>query len=343
MTNGASRSPRFRLILFGAAQSHRRPGGPFRRFVFFVFCLGLGDLSDLDQFAANVFTYSTVGKGFDPPLATGEVEQALGGRFSGLTAIKAGGQGAVFRSVDKLGGPDVALKILFTDQVEERTQREVDALQTLKGKSKHLVDYRGHGKCTLRGQVCAWIATTFIEGESLATVLGRGALSEEWVAIIACHLGEAIRLLWTGRVVHRDIKPDNIMVDTHGNTVLIDLGVARHVDRSPLTTTGKTWGTEGYLSPEQVQAIRDLTCRSDVFALAIVLQQCLLGRHPTGGNQMTLVRGGPNTAGLRAGLHPQLVQLIDGMADARIMYRPLPRSVIERANAVRAALKAVKP
>lgn len=260
----------------------------------------------------------------------------------GALAVKAGGQGAVFRAHDGGGGPDVAVKVLFTDQVEERTEREVEALQSLKGKSKHLVDYRGHGKCTLRGQQCSWIATSFIEGESLATVLGRGPLSEEWVAIIACHMGEAVRMLWSGRVVHRDIKPDNIMVDTAGNTVLIDLGVARHVDRSPLTTTGKTWGTEGYLSPEQVQAVRALTCRSDLFALAIVLQQCLLGRHPTGGNQMALVRGGPSTAGLRAGLDPQLVQLIDSMADARFMYRPLPRSVIERATAVLAALRAKK-
>ena len=286
-----------------------------------------------------------MGRAFDPALTTAEVELAFGGRFTALATVKAGGQGAVFRARDAVGGPDLALKILFTDQVEERAQREVEAMQALKGKSKYLVDYRGHGKCTLRGQECAWIATTFIEGESLATALSRGPLSEEWVATIAVHLCEAIRLLWSsgGRVVHRDIKPDNIMIDAAGNTVLIDLGVARHVDRSPLTTTGKTWGTEGYLSPEQVQGIRALTCRSDVFALAIVLQQCLLGRHPTNGKQMALVRGGPSTAGLRVNLNAALVKLIDAMADARITYRPLPRSVIERATEVLAALRPKKP
>lgn len=284
-----------------------------------------------------------MGRAFEPPLSAVEVEQALGGQFVRLAAIKAGGQGAVFRALDVRGGLDVALKILFTDQVEERADREVEALQALKGKSKHLVDYRGHGKCQLRGQECSWLATTFIEGESLSTVLLRGALSDEQVAMIACQLGEAIRLLWSGRVVHRDIKPDNIMIDTAENAVLIDLGVARHVDQSPLTTTGKTWGTAGYLSPEQIQAIRALTCRSDVFALAVVLQQCLLGRHPTGGKQMSLVRGIPSTNGLRPGLDPKLVQLIDSMGDARIMYRPLPRGVIERASALLASLRVQRP
>lgn len=284
-----------------------------------------------------------MGKAFDPVLAPDEVEVALASKFTGFVTVKSGGQGSVFRARDSAGGPDVALKVLFTDQAEERAAREVEALQALKGKSKHLVDYRGHGKCLLRGDECLWIATTFIEGESLESVLARGALSEQQVAIIACHVGEAIRVLWSRSVVHRDIKPANLMVDTAGNTVLIDLGIARHVDRSPLTTTGTTWGTNGYFSPEQIQAIRTLTCRSDVFALSIVLQQCLLGRHPTGGNQMALVKGGPSTAGLRAGINPQLAQLIDGMADARVVYRPLPRSIIERAQAVLAALGANKP
>lgn len=225
---------------------------------------------------------------------------------------------------------------MFADQVEERTAREVEALQTLQ--SPHLVSLRGYGKCVLRGYTCTWIATTFIEGESLASVLKRGPIDETSVAVLGDQVGSAIRTLWIARIVHRDIKPDNIMIDKSPKAVVIDLGVARHVDKLALTTTGKTWGTEGYLSPEQVQAIRALTCRSDVFALGIVMQECLLGRHPTGGRQMAIVNGGPRTAGLRAGLNERLVQLIDSMVDARVMYRPLPRSVMERAKEIVAAL-----
>ncbi len=260
-------------------------------------------------------------------------------RFVALRSVKTGGQGAVFRAAEG-SRPDVALKILFTNQIEERAQREVEALQALKDRSAHLVDYRGHGKCTLRGQECCWLAMTFVEGEPLGARLGKGPLDDRLVATLALQIGEAIRTLWSKRVVHRDIKPDNIMIDTSGSAVLIDLGVARHMDMSPLTTTGKTWGTEGYLSPEQVQGIRALTCRSDVFALAVVMQQCLLARHPTGGNQMSLIHGGPSTAGLRKGVHPQLIRLIDSMIDGRVMYRPLPRGVMDQARAIRDAIGA---
>jgi eukaryotic-like serine/threonine-protein kinase len=274
-------------------------------------------------------------KAFDPPLTAAEVAHPFAALYRNLRSIKSGGQGAVFRAEPVQPGSDVALKILFPGDVQERTDREIKALQSFS--SRHLVALQNYGKCPLRNMSCSWIATTFIEGESLASALGRGPLIESSVVKLAEHVGEAVRTMWRGRVVHRDLKPDNIMIEASGNAVVIDLGIARHVDMSALTTTGKTWGTQGYLSPEQVQAIRALTCRSDIFALGIVMQQCLLGRHPTNGDQMALVNGGPRTAGLRAGLDQRLVQLIDSMVDARVVYRPLPRGLIEQARVIATA------
>lgn len=273
-------------------------------------------------------------KAFDPPLDAAEIAEPFVLLYRNLRAIQSGGQGAVFRAQPIVAGPDVALKILYPGEVQERTDREIKAMKTLR--SPYIVEICNYGKVPLRGLSCSWLATSFIEGESLASMLARGPLSELQIVRIAEQVGEAIRALWRKRIVHRDLKPDNIMIKPDGNAVVIDLGIARHVEMSAITTAGKTWGTQGYLSPEQVQAIRGLTCRSDIFALGIVLQQCLLGRHPTNGDQMALVNGGPKSVALRASINPQLVQLIDSMVDARAVYRPLPRGLIERARAIAA-------
>jgi serine/threonine-protein kinase len=74
-----------------------------------------------------------------------------------------------------------------------------------------------------------------------------------------------------------------------GHSCVIDLGVARHIDKTSLTAVGFTWGTQGYMSPEQCQAAKQLTYRSDLFALGVIAIECSLGRHPTMLNQDTLL------------------------------------------------------
>src|SRR5205823_12550809 len=118
------------------------------------------------------------------------------------------------------------------------------------------------------------------------------------------------------------LKPYNIMLRPDGQAVLIDLGVARHIALDSLTTYGKTWGTEGYLSPEQARIVRSLTCKSDVFALGVVVQESLLGRHPTARHQQQLVAGGPATASLQAGLPTEFIALVDRMVHRDPVRRP---------------------
>jgi len=269
---------------------------------------------------------------FNPPLAADEVRTVFKDRYSDLIAIKTGGQGAVFCGTvasGPLAGGKVALKVYFADQLKERTERETTALRAITSAS--LVQLVGNGRIDFRGTPCVWLETAFVEGDSLAARIAAAPLSVAAASRIAVDIALAIEAIWTPhRIVHRDIKPDNIMVTPDGHAVLIDLGVARHTALSDLTTLGTAWGTQGYMSPEQAMARRSLTCHSDVFSLGIVVQQSILGRHPTNGDQDMLMNGGPSTAPLKAGLPAEFVALVDQMVLRRSFLRPAPQAVAER-------------
>ncbi|MBP9896930.1 MAG: serine/threonine protein kinase [Gemmatimonadales bacterium] len=240
--------------------------------------------------------------------------------------LKTGGQGAVFRATRIESSQDVALKVYSASHVEERTEREVDALRRLRG--DHIVTLLESGNCIIRGTPCVWLETEFIDGEPLSTAIHRGPLEPAHVAAIVCDISAAIESMWALRVVHRDIKPDNIMIRPDGRAVLIDLGIARHVDLDSLTTVGMAWGTQGYLSPEQCRAVHSLSCKSDVFGLGVVAQEALVGRHPTARHQPTLISGGPSTVSLRPGTAAQLTAIIDRMVHRDPLRRPLPAEII---------------
>jgi serine/threonine-protein kinase len=269
---------------------------------------------------------------FTPPLTEQEVHAALSGRFAGLQRLQTGGQGSVFRAVVAPGFADegacVALKIYFPDQLRERLDREVNALKGIS--CPFLATFVATGECTIRGDNCVWLATEFIEGTSLHRLIQTlGPLPADQVARIVADIASAIQAMWQRRIVHRDIKPDNIMVRPSGDAVLIDLGVARHVDRTGLTSFGATLGTAGYLSPEQARARRSLTCKSDVYALGLAAQEALLGRHPTGRRQDLIPTGITKTAVIVPHAPSALASSIDSMLHRDAHRRPLPRAVIE--------------
>lgn len=266
--------------------------------------------------------------GLDSPLTLAEVQASFIGKYVVDASIQAGGQGAVFkaRSVGN-GSAPVALKIYNADQLEERLEREFEALKALRGPT--LVELCDAGTCYVRGETCRYLATTFIDGLPLDAVIAEeGAQPLVRVARIGHDVALALDQVWGARVVHRDVKPNNIMLTPEGGGVLIDLGVARHVDLASLTTAGKTWGTSGYFSPEQARG-QPLTCKSDVFALGLVLQECILGRHPTGRRQELLLGGGVKTDGLRPNLPRFLVHLVDSMVNKSALLRPLPRQIAQ--------------
>jgi serine/threonine protein kinase len=264
-----------------------------------------------------------------------DVQAAVAGLFDNVQPLAQGGQGAVYRATPRGSSDDVALKIYFSDQLDERTAREIAALKRLKGET--IVRLHADGAIDISGTTYNYIATTFIEGDVLSAVLTKRLLSPGEVAAIGRDVALAIDELWANdRIVHRDVKPSNVMLRPDGRGVLIDLGVARHLNLSPLTTAGKTWGTEGYMAPEHARG-KTLSCKADVFALGILLQECLLQRHPTSGRQILLMNGGPITAALRPNTPADLAQLIDLMVDRSPGVRPTPRRI---ADALQAFIKA---
>ena len=196
-----------------------------------------------------------------------------------------GGQGIVFRGA--VDSRPAAVKVYFAGQVQQRVDREIAALNRLKCRSVAALLWSG--TVDLKGTTLAVVATALVPGRPLSQWIVEGPLTHALVGAVAYDVTEAIEHLWAGRIVHRDLKPSNIVVTPEGRACVIDLGVAKHLDLSPLTVVGMTWGTFGYMSPEQLQGAKQLTCKSDLFGLGVVLLECALGEHPSHQDQLRLL------------------------------------------------------
>jgi eukaryotic-like serine/threonine-protein kinase len=270
------------------------------------------------------------------PPSISQIEAALTGRYHSFSLLGTqGGQGVACKATSA-DGCAVALKVYDAEHVEERSEREVAALRQLK--SPRIIRLHDAGRVVIDGETYRFIATTFVEGTPLSDLLSTGPLSVEKAAQIATDIAEAIDELWRLKIVHRDVKPDNIIVTAETRAVLIDLGIARHLSQRTLTTAGYTYGTMGYYSPEHF-AVRPVTCKADVFATGIVFQQVILGRHPTHGRQDLLADGGARTKGLVPSCPDVVAELIDRMVAKRTYDRPEPADV---KNVLQAYLHSVR-
>jgi len=262
--------------------------------------------------------------GVCPPLQA--IQAAFSGSYQSIRQIASGGQGAVFEATSTGTGKQVALKLYFPGHLSERTAREVAALKKLKGET--IVRLEDSGSVQIAGEDLFFMATTLISGTVLLDALRAGALPLKAVCRIGADISCAVDEMWAlDRIVHRDIKPGNVMLRSDGRAILIDLGIARHLNMATLTSSGSTWGTDGYMSPEQARG-KPLSCKSDIFALGIVLQECISGKHPVARNQYQLKGGGPPTSALIGGLPAQVDAIITSMVDREPYLRPHPRAVI---------------
>lgn len=127
-----------------------------------------------------------------------------------------------------------------------------------------------------------WLREQRIAGESLRARVGRGPIPIADIRQLTIDILEALADAERARIVHRDVKPDNIMCATDGRFWLLDFGIARHLDLQSLTATALGGpGTIGYAPPEQYRnRKRELDSRADLFALAVTIVECLTGRHP---------------------------------------------------------------
>jgi serine/threonine-protein kinase len=261
-----------------------------------------------------------------PPFATiqpADLTAALGGRFVVDRKLGHGGQGAVYLAECFDGpaiGKHVALKFYAPGGNDTRIEREVAALTTLS--SDHLAAALDHGTVQLSGQDARWVAWQYVEGVSLRQSIQTGSrLSQADVMRMARDVSRALECLWSSRIVHRDVKPDNLLLDvSSGDWILVDLGLARFLNEPSISAAGSACGTFGYMSPEQALGDHRLTSHSDVFALGVTAIEGLLGTHPTQWRQPPLMPPGSNIA-----LPHQAIPVLGPLLVKMVMHDPVAR------------------
>jgi len=230
--------------------------------------------------------------GFNPPLNISEVE-SLFPNLEFLEVIKPGNEGAVFKCYDKSCYKDVILKIYGSNRSMRRTELEISKMQI--ATSPYLARLVSSGINTVRSLESYYLTTEFVNGYNLGDRLKNGEkLTNDEVTRLILNISHAIQALWDAKVVHSDIKPENIMCSNNGGFILIDLGVAKHLDAEPLTAVNVLcYGTEGYLAPEQYTGRKNLTLRADFYSLGITAWQSITGSHPFAYNQALMKQSVP--------------------------------------------------
>ena len=151
-----------------------------------------------------------------------------------------------------------------------------------------------------------YMAMEYIEGHTLDARIKIGPLSEEKALEIVNEIAHGLDYAWNSfKMIHRDIKPSNIIISNDGTVKLLDMGIARSLIETQLTTlatsTGEVMGTPHYMSPEQAQSQKDIDCRTDIYSLGIVLHEMLTGRGRGGGAGGGGGGGGRGGEGRRGG------------------------------------------
>ena len=200
---------------------------------------------------------------------TGEL---LDGRYRLGTLLGRGGMSDVFRAVDEVNSTDVAIKIVRSPDREyaQRLSQEAQALRRFSHPG--LVQLFESG---VNGDM-AYLVMELVDGPSLDQVLRQGPLTTAETASIGSSLADALAYAHAQGVVHRDVKPANILIGADGLARLTDFGIARLVDTSTLTLTGTMLGTATYMAPEQLEN-HAVGPSANVWSLGIVLLECLTG------------------------------------------------------------------
>ncbi|MET9245439.1 protein kinase [Nonomuraea sp. NPDC003709] len=211
------------------------------------------------------------------PLEAGDPKTVGGYRL--LARLGAGGMGRVYLGRSK-GGRPVAVKVIHPYLAEDaqfrrRFEAEVAAVRRVGGiHTVQVVDARADADPP-------WLVTEYIAGPSLHEAVGEhGALSDAAVAGLGAGLAEGLMAIHERGVVHRDLKPGNVLLAQDGPRI-IDFGIARALDATSQTTRTSVVGTPGFMSPEQLRG-REVGPASDVFCLAAVLAFAATGRRPFG-------------------------------------------------------------
>ncbi len=212
-----------------------------------------------------------------------EAGMVLGGRYRIETRLGIGGMGAVYRARDLELDRDVALKMI-------RPELEADPEVLARFKQEIIlareITHRNVVRIFDLGQAdgIKFISMEFIAGQDLTGIIrGRGPLPVNEATDIVEQICLALDAAHQQGVVHRDLKPQNVMIDPDGRVVVMDFGIARSLQSSSMTQTGALLGTPDYMSPEQVKG-EPVDARTDIFALGLIYYEMLTGRLPYTGD-----------------------------------------------------------
>jgi serine/threonine protein kinase len=210
------------------------------------------------------------------------VRESLAAEYDIIEELGRGGMAMVYRAKDRQLEREVAIKVLpfslaFDTEFVERFQREARTAAQLE--HPNIISIYRVGRS---GRVIYFVMK-FLRGGSLSGLLGqRKKLTPPEIRRLLLEAGSALGYAAQRGIVHRDIKPDNIMFDEFGQSVLTDFGIAKAASGQKLTGTGMSIGTPHYMSPEQARA-QPIDGRSDIYSLGIVAYQCLTGSVPYDG------------------------------------------------------------
>jgi serine/threonine protein kinase len=208
-------------------------------------------------------------------------ESRIGGKVGAYqieSLLGVGGMGIVYRA----SGPDnrpVAVKLIKEDYARDETflrrfSREARIAQTVS--NPHVVRVLDTGE----HDGLPYLASVFIEGGSLEQRLERtGPLDVRTSVRICAQVADGLQALWAAGMVHRDIKPGNILLDSAENAYITDFGLAKDSQGTALTRPGQALGSLDYMAPEQIRG-EQVTAATDIYALGCVIFECVEGRPP---------------------------------------------------------------
>jgi serine/threonine-protein kinase len=262
------------------------------------------------------------------------VGMCLNGRYRLDAQIGAGGMSTVFRAFDTTLERRVAVKLMHreiasdSDQLE-RFRREARSVAQLS--HPHIVGVIDAGEEDGR----PYIVLEYVEGETLKERIRRmGRLPIDEAIAYSIEIARALGAAHARQIVHRDIKPQNVLVDEEGSAKVTDFGIARSLEEEGLTADGRVLGTTDYVSPEQALG-HDVDGQSDIYSLGIVLYEMLTGDVPFHGeNQVSVamkhVREDlPDVQVMRPEVSARLAAVLDRMTDKDLAHRHPDAAALE--------------
>ncbi len=212
----------------------------------------------------------------------------FGGRYQLSTRVAIGGMGEVWQATDLVIGRIVAIKILKDEYLGDP-----GFLERFRAEARHaaLVNHEGIANVFDYGEEegSAYLVMELVPGEALSSILERErVLPTDRVLDIVAQTANALQAAHAAGLVHRDIKPGNLLITPEGRVKITDFGIARIADQVPLTATGQVMGTVQYLSPEQASG-HPASPATDIYSLGIVAYEALAGKRPfTGESQVAI-------------------------------------------------------